>query len=94
MKLSSPKLAEGETLVITAPVTNTGKFAADEISQLYIRNTAGGIVHAVRELKAFQRVHIEPGETKMVQFALSFDSLAFLIPTNDAFCHPASLKFT
>jgi beta-glucosidase len=77
VKLSSTKLAEGETLVIRAPITNTGKVSAEEVSQLYIRNMAGGAVHEVRELKAFQRVHIEPGETKLVQFALPVDSLAF-----------------
>jgi beta-glucosidase len=76
-KLSTTKLAEGESLFVTVPVTNTDRLAADEVSQLYVRNTAGSMVHAVRELKAFQRVHIEPGETKKVQFVLSYDSLAF-----------------
>lgn len=76
-KLSSTSLAKSETLVIRAPITNTGKLPAEEISQLYIRNVAGGAVHPVRELKAFQRVHIEPGETKFVQFTLPVDSLAF-----------------
>jgi beta-glucosidase len=77
IKLSATKLDEGASLTISATVTNSGKVAAYEVSQLYIRNTSGGIVHPVRELKSFQRVHIEPGETKMVQFVLSFDSLAF-----------------
>jgi len=77
VKLSSTKLAAGEMLVIRAPVKNTGNVPSEEVSQLYIRNAAGGAVHEVRELKAFQRVHIEPGETKLVQFVLPFDSLAF-----------------
>jgi beta-glucosidase len=77
VKLSSTRLSEGETLLIRAPVTNTGRTPSEEVAQLYIRNTAGGAVHEVRELKAFQRVRIEPGETKLVQFALPFHSLAF-----------------
>jgi beta-glucosidase len=77
VKLSSTKLAASETLIIRVPVKNTGRFPAEEVSQLYIRNTAGGAVHEVRELKAFKRVHIAPGETKLVQFALPVDSLAF-----------------
>jgi beta-glucosidase len=76
VKLSATKLNEGETLTIRAAVTNTGKFAADEVVQLYIRNLTGGIVHPVRELKGFQRVHIEPSETKSLAFTLSFNSLA------------------
>jgi beta-glucosidase len=77
VKLSSTILAKGETLVIRAPVTNTGKLPGEEVSQLYIRNMSGGTVHEVRELKAFRRVHIEPGKTKSVQFSIPVDSLAF-----------------
>jgi beta-glucosidase len=77
VKLSSPRLAQAETLFISTSITNKGTFAADEVPQLYIRNTTGGIVHAVRELMAFRRVHIEPGETKKVEFVLPANSLAF-----------------
>ena len=77
VKLSTSKLSKDSILTITAEVTNTGKFAADEIAQLYVCNRSSGHVHPVRELKAFQRLHIEPGRAKLVQFSLSFDSLVF-----------------
>jgi beta-glucosidase len=74
-KLSATRLGKGKNLNVRATVANNGKFAADEVAQLYIRNTTGGIVHPVRELKGFQRVHVEPGATKMISFTLSADSL-------------------
>jgi beta-glucosidase len=75
VKLSAAKLGDRASLKIRAAVTNTGKVTADEVAQLYIRNLTGGSAHPVRELKGFQRVHIKPGETKTVEFTLSFDSL-------------------
>jgi beta-glucosidase len=75
VKLSAARLGEGESLKIRADVANTGKVTADEVAQLYIRNLTGGIAHPVRELKGFQRVRIKQGETKTVEFMLSFDSL-------------------
>jgi beta-glucosidase len=77
VKLSNSHLSAGGTLTIRAPITNTGKRTADEVAQLYIRSTGGGVVHPVRELKGFQRIHLEPGETKDAQFSLSADSLVY-----------------
>jgi beta-glucosidase len=59
------------------PVTNTGKVAADEVVQLYVRDLVGSITRPVRELKNFRRVHLAPGETRVVEFALAADDLAF-----------------
>src|SRR5205823_14793933 len=77
VELSTNKLRAGDNLDIRAPVMNTGDHAADEVVQLYVRAIAGTLVRPVRELKGFRRIHIEPGETKVVEFSLSRDSLAF-----------------
>jgi beta-glucosidase len=76
-KLSTETLNAADVLTIRTPVTNTGKVAADEIVQLYIRNTAPGMARPVRELKNFQRISIKPGEMKTVEFALPCASLAY-----------------
>lgn len=77
VELSTSKLRAGQTLAVRAPVTNTGKVAADEIVQLYVRDVVGSLTRPVRELKGFRRTHLEPGETKVVEFALSTDDLKF-----------------
>jgi beta-glucosidase len=53
---------------VTADISNTGTRAGDEIVQFYIRKPPDGITHPVRELKGFQRLHLEPREKRSVSF--------------------------
>jgi beta-glucosidase len=77
LKLSSASLPRGASLAVTADVTNSGKVEADEIVQLYTRQLSASLTRPVRELKAFERVTLKPGETRTVRFTLSTSSLAF-----------------
>lgn len=63
---------------VNVDVTNTGKMAGDEVVQLYIRDEVGSVTRPVKELKGFTRIHLKPGETKTVQFAIAPDKLSFL----------------
>lgn len=58
-------------------VKNIGKVPGLEIAQLYIRNTGGSVEEPVRELRGFQRIFLQPGEIKRVEFTLGFDELAY-----------------
>jgi beta-glucosidase len=58
-------------------VKNTGSVAGTEVVQLYLRNTNTSVEQPVRELKGFTRVTLAPGESKHVDFPLSFDELNF-----------------
>jgi beta-glucosidase len=51
-------------------VTNTGKRAGDEVVQLYLRDRVASVTRPVKELRGFQRVHLEVGEAKRVAFKL------------------------
>ncbi len=78
LQLSSPRIGSKDKLTVTAHVTNTGNRAGEEIVQLYIGDDirrAG--TPPVKELKAFQRVHLEPGERKVVEFTIGRDELSF-----------------
>lgn len=77
LKLSSASVARGGALTVSADVTNSGRWEADEIVQLYTRQLAASLTRPVRELKGFERIRLKPGETKTVQFRLSTTSLAF-----------------
>ena len=61
---------------ISVQVTNTGTVGGAEVVQLYIAPPKGGIFRPVRELKGFERVELEPGESKTVEFALDDRSFA------------------
>jgi beta-glucosidase len=77
LKLSESELAIGDTLAVSAEVTNRGSMAAEEVVQLYIRDLVGNVTRPVKELKGFKRVRIDPGETITVRFELQTDNLAF-----------------
>jgi beta-glucosidase len=84
LELGTQSLAPGQTLAVRAKVTNAGQRAGTEVVQLYIRDLVSSIVRPVKELKAFRRVGLRPGESKIVEFALTADQLAYL----DADGHP------
>ena len=65
------------TLTITVPVTNTGSVAGAEIVQLYISDKEASVDRPVKELKGFEKVWLEPGQTKTVEFEIDRDALSF-----------------
>jgi beta-glucosidase len=67
----------GEVVSVSVEVENTGAVEAEEVVQLYVRDLVGSVTRPVRELKGFQRVRLEPGETRRVSFELGTDDLAF-----------------
>lgn len=74
---TKPQIAVGETAVVEVQVTNTGKRAGDEVVQLYIRDEVSSAPRPMLELRGFQRVSLNPGETRTVRFELTPDALAF-----------------
>jgi beta-glucosidase len=59
-------------------VKNSGSKAGDEVVQLYTHQHYSTVIRPLEELKDFQRIHLEPGESKTVTFKLGFEQLAFL----------------
>ncbi len=64
-------------MTVTADVTNTGRVAGDVVVQLYIHQRWGSDSRPMRELKGFERVTLQPGETKTVTFHLGPDELGY-----------------
>jgi beta-glucosidase len=58
-------------------VKNTGARAGSEVVQLYIRDVVSSVTRPVKELKAFQKVWLEPGAEKTVTLEITPESLAF-----------------
>ena len=77
LQLSSEEWREGERLKVTLTVTNTGKRAGKEIVELYISDQSGEAVRPVHELKGFEKVALQPGESKQVTFELGDRAFAF-----------------
>ncbi len=83
--LGSARLSTDGALTVRATIANSGTRAAEEVVQLYIRDLAASVTRPVRELKAFRRVALKPGERQVVSFTLRRDDLLFigqdLVPT-------------
>ncbi|MFK7773093.1 MAG: beta-glucosidase BglX [Saprospiraceae bacterium] len=75
--LSAETIELGESLEVFAELTNYGRMASFEIAQLYIRDLVGNVTRPIKELKGFQKVHLEVGETKTISFKINTDDLAF-----------------
>jgi beta-glucosidase len=61
----------------TVDVTNTGSRAGDEVVQLYIHDPVASISQPVRRLRGFERVALEPGQTRTVTFTLDRSDVGF-----------------
>jgi len=68
--LSVPKIRAGDPVSVTVEIRNTGARAGDEVVQLYLHHTTSSVVQPILALKAFQRVHLDAGERKMVRFVI------------------------
>ncbi|WP_447642358.1 MULTISPECIES: glycoside hydrolase family 3 N-terminal domain-containing protein [Chitinophagaceae] len=65
-------IAKGdEKIVVNFDLKNTGKYAGEEIAQLYIHNIVSRPLRPVKELKGFKKVLLQPGETKKITIAIS-----------------------
>lgn len=64
-------------VTVQVTVTNTGKVAGEEVAQLYVRDLVGSVTRPVRELKGFQKVMLQPGESKTLTFTLKSEDLGF-----------------
>ena len=73
-----------KTLKVEVPVSNTGSVAGAEIVQLYIADIEASVDRPVKELKGFEKVWLEPGETKTVTFEIGRDALSFYDEKTDA----------
>jgi beta-glucosidase len=77
VKLSKIALAGEETLVASVGLTNTGERAGEETVQLYLSQPVASVTRSVEDLRGFQKVRLQPGETKEVTFRITPDDLKF-----------------
>jgi beta-glucosidase len=62
---------------VSIEIENIGDVAGEEVTQLYIRDVTASVVRPVKELKGFEKFHLEPGQSKVVEFVLTDKELGF-----------------
>lgn len=77
LKLGSVSINPGDSMMVSTDVTNSGKLPSDEVVQLYAHVQSSAIIRPIKELKAFQRITLQPGETKTVSLKLKHTALSY-----------------
>lgn len=76
-RLAKARIRHDGSTRLSVDVTNTGARTGAEVTQLYIRDLVSSVTRPVKELKGFQRVLLQPGETRTVVFEITPELLAF-----------------
>lgn len=80
LKLDQEYMSDTDTLTVRCTVRNTGQVAAKEVVQLYVGDVESSVGRPVRELKAFRKVQLAPGEAQQLSFVLSKRAFAYYEP--------------
>ncbi|MBN2652387.1 MAG: glycoside hydrolase family 3 C-terminal domain-containing protein [Spirochaetales bacterium] len=83
-KLSATEISGDQSITVTVDVTNTGDRAGSEVVQLYVADKESSLDRPAQELKNFEKVFLEPGETKSVTMTISKDALSYFDPAVDS----------
>jgi beta-glucosidase len=78
LKLSAARARVSDTVTATVTVTNTGSREGTEVVQLYVRDMVASVSRPLRELKAFRRVTLKPGESKAIDLPIAVKDLWFI----------------
>jgi beta-glucosidase len=77
IKLNQTTLVGDETLIASVSITNTGQRGGEETVQLYLSQPVASVTRSVEDLRGFQKVRLQPGETKEVTFHITPEDLKF-----------------
>lgn len=92
IRLDKNSISKGGNATVTFDITNSGKYAGDEVCQLYIKDILASVARPVQELKGFTRVHLQPGETKTIRFVIGPEHLTMLDRNLNEVVEPGEFK--
>ncbi|MDY8135784.1 glycoside hydrolase family 3 N-terminal domain-containing protein [Aquimarina sp. 2201CG5-10] len=88
---NTPKI--DDTISIKTKITNTGGVKATEVVQLYFRDVVGSLTRPIKELLRFERVTLEPGNSKEIEFIFTTEDLSFYGPDKKWIIEPGDFRF-
>lgn len=77
LQLNKKIVKADEVLEASITIRNTGNYSGEEVVQLYIRDITASLVRPVKELKGFQKIKLNPGESKTIVFTITTEDLKF-----------------
>lgn len=92
LRVDRSEITPGDTLAVMVDVTNTGKRPGKETVQLYLSDLVASVTPSVKVLKRFEKLEVQPNETKAVRFQLGWHDLAFIGRDNVPIVEPGEFK--
>jgi beta-glucosidase len=92
LKLSATEITGKENLQVSCVVKNTGNREGLEVVQLYLRDGIGSVTRPVKELKAFDKIALKPGESRTVEFTITPETLKFRNNNDQEVLEPGDFK--
>jgi len=78
MQFDKNNITQKDSAVVSCTIKNKGNREGDEVVQLYIHDVLASVSRPVMELKGFQRIHLNAGESKNISFAITPEMLSML----------------
>ena len=78
LRVEPAQILAGATAKVSVDITNTGSRIGDEVAQLYVHQKIASVTRPVLQLAGFERITLQPGETKTVEFTVTPDTLSML----------------
>lgn len=92
IKLSAPIITRNQNIQVSCTIKNTGGTAGDEVVQVYLRDVLSSVTTYEKNLVGFERVHLEPGESKTVDFTIYSRDMQLLNADNKWVVEPGEFK--
>ena len=92
--VSSPRVAPGDSVMVSATVENSGSRAGDEVVQVYVSDVEASVRVPIRSLAGIERVHLQPGERRVVSFKIDPRQLAVITNDGRMMVEPGEFKVT
>jgi beta-glucosidase len=90
LRVSTPRVAAGDSVRVSVTVTNTGRRAGKETVLLYVRDLVASVDPPMRRLRRFEKIALEPGASKTVDFVLAARELSFVGRENKLVLEPGA----
>jgi beta-glucosidase len=94
LRLSNNEITENDEIEVTIDVKNTGNRIGKEVVQLYLTDLYGSVTRPNKQLKGFEKVELNPGETKTIKFTLNKEHLTFIGLENKRIVEPGDFFIT
>lgn len=92
LSLSQKAFSGNEQIEVSVTVKNSGKYAGKEVVQLYIRDLIASVTRPVKELKGFEMIELQPGESKKVNFVINKKTIEFYTAQSKWEAEPGDFK--